>query len=275
MGNKGDLTSDFTPAAEDGQWTIVLGGIPTDIHYDQKGLTGHKVVDTIIDRIMDFASRQFNHNYIEIRDPNGEVFRRVQAQEVNMQPEGTMLAGSYGSKYTSFADDEIYFYDPHEDKENMLRSGTDPDQTSKVFVGTKEQVMELYYHALSGVQHANEQPLDFSVHTSNGNTFVAEILQKMEEASMALGYGAFQNFDLDGIDVGRDDAVYDFPATDTRFETQDDLMRAIDSLERDVAERHNAIKLGADSAEKPALDTEEASPQSTQPHGGMDPTKTI
>ncbi len=230
-----NLSPNFQAASNEGQWSIALGGIPVNLHLENKGLS-----------LFSFANELFNgtnHNYLDIRGPEGEVFRRIQAQEANMGSSGRMLAATYGSAGTDFSQDEIYHDDPNENGvPNMLRSGDDPDQTGVIFTGTQEQVLSLYHQALVGVINGNNQDLDYSaLWGDNGNTFTAEILEKMQEAAIAQGL-VLNEFDPEGDDASFDREL-NFPAGEAIcFETEQELVDAIVSLEAQISEQHKAIK---------------------------------
>ncbi|MCC6597297.1 MAG: hypothetical protein IT559_00710 [Alphaproteobacteria bacterium] len=237
MKEKAPISPQFKTASNEGQWSIVLGGIPVNLNLEKKGLG-----------FLSFADEWFsgtNHNYLEIRGPKGDVFRRLQAQEANMRPVGRMMAATYGSEGTDFSKDEIYSDDPNERGiPNMLRSGDNPEQTGTIFTGTKEQVLELYHQGLVGVINGNNQDLGYNaLWGNNGNTFTAEVLEKMEEAAVAKGY-KISSFDPKGDDAAFDRNKLDFPAgRGVCFASTEELLDAITILEEKISKQHEMIKI--------------------------------
>jgi hypothetical protein len=240
MGTENDALSSspsFEKAATEGQWSIALGGIPINLNLENKGLG-----------LLSFAdewANGTNHNYIEIRGPNDEVFRRIQAQEANMGAMGDMMGASYGSEYVSFGEDQIYHDDAHDSIPNMLRSGDDPEQTATIFTGTKDQVLTLYHQAITGVVELNNQDQDYNaLWGNNGNTFAAEILEVMHDAARTNGYVAPTSFDPKGDDAGFDSSVFDIqPGHDICYNDPDQLLAAIDTIEEKIGEQYQAITI--------------------------------
>lgn len=238
MGDKTSSSPDFRTAAREGQWSIALGGIPVNLHLENKGLG-----------LLSFANEWFsgtNHNYLEIRGPGGEVFRRIQTQEANMKPIGRMMGATYGSAGTDFGKDEVYHDDPNEHGiPNMLRSGDDPGQTGTLFTGTKEQVLGLYHQGLVGVLRGNNQDLRFNALPggNNGNSFTAEVLEQIQQAAIAKGY-VVRDFDPKGNNAAFDKSRFTFAAgQETCFSSEQQLLDAITVLEEKVSEQHAAIKI--------------------------------
>ncbi|MBI4030378.1 MAG: hypothetical protein HY370_01770 [Proteobacteria bacterium] len=238
MGGKISSSPSFQTAARQGQWSIALGGIPVNLHLENKGLG-----------LLSFANEWFsgtNHNYLEIRGPKGDVFRRIQTQEANMKPIGRMLAAAYGSEGTDFSKDEIYHDDPNRRFPNMLRSGDNPGQTGTLFTGTKEQVLGLYHQGLSGVLEGNNLDLRYNALPggNNGNAFTAEILQHMQQAALANGYVVRDDFRPKGNNAAFDKDRFNFASgREICFNSEQELLDAITALEEKVSEQHAAIKI--------------------------------
>lgn len=240
MSGINSISPNFEMAATDGQWSIVLGGIPVNLNLESKGFGW-----------LDFADELFsgtNHNYLEIRGSENEIFRRLQAQETNMAPIGRMMGGAYGSEGTDFSKDEIYRDDPNESGHaNMLRSGDNPEQTGTIFIGTKEQVLGLYHQGLVGIINGNNQDLDYNaLWGNNGNTFTAEILEKMQESAIAQGY-IVKDFDPKGDDADFNKDAFNFPSGEAVcFNTEKELLDAIALLEEKASQQYVAIKANSD-----------------------------
>jgi hypothetical protein len=225
---------DFKTAATEGQWSIVMGGIPVNLHLENKGLGW-------FDSLNEIAKDQ-NHNYIEIRGPDNQVFRRIQTYEPDMLLVGEMMCATYGSEGTDFSKDTIYHDDPNLNVTNMLRSGDDPDQSGKIFTGTKEQVLSIYHQGLVGVINGNKEGFFFNAVGGNqGNTLTAEILEKMQEAGHKMGLKV-GDFDPKGKDIAFDKNVFDLPEGQAVcFSSEQELIDAITVLETIISQQHEKI----------------------------------
>lgn len=230
---KTQITSGFTTACEQGQWSIVLSGMKIDLNLEEKGYDGMGWADGLLSFI--------NHNYIEIREPCGTPFRRIQAQEADMKSSGRMLGASYGSEGTPFIADQIYHDNPHETVEHMLEFGLDNTRTSAVFSGTKEQVMTLYHQALEAVIELNNQDLEYSG-GQNGNTFTSEVLEHIVETAHAYNL-TVKDFDPAGWDMAFDvEKLSTSVGGRIQFESITELEGAIATLENLASGQFQAIK---------------------------------
>lgn len=217
------LKVSFATPANEGQWSLVLGGIPVILH--EHG--GWKV--------------PVNHNYLELRDDRGDVMRRVHSREAGMQATGDMLTGVYGSEHLPFSEDQIGNNDPHETRPHMLRDGDNPEQVGAVVMGTREQILGVYHQTLVGVISIANADLDYNAlgFGLNGNTVTAEVTEITMRAARVQGLEV-KTFNPAGYDIDFDDSELntDGIGGDICYGSEEELMAAIDTLEKIAAEQH-------------------------------------
>jgi len=109
-------------------------------------------------------------------------------------------------------------------------------------------LVKLYHQALTGIINGNNQDLRYNaLWGNNGNTFAAEILEKMQEAAEAMGYVKVNDFDPKGKDADFNKDEYNFPyGQEVCFSSEQELLDAIKVLEEKVSEQFKAIKIDDD-----------------------------
>lgn len=216
------LRNNFLDAANEGQWSLVVGGIPIVLH--EHG--GWKV--------------PVNHNYMELRDGDNNVLRRMHSREVDMQGSGEMLTGVYGSQHLPFEADVIGNNDPHETNPNMLRDGDNPDYVGAIVTGTREEILGVYHQTLLGVVGFGNEDFQYNALSIglNGNNATAELAEITARAAKAQGLEVTE-FDPKGLDLGFDASEIDSTIGDKIcYDSEEELLSAIDALEKTAAEQH-------------------------------------
>lgn len=231
-----NLGDSFSGPANEGQWSMVLGGIPIVLH-EHGGW-----------------SIPFNHNYLELRDGDGNTLRRIHSREVDMQGSGEMLTGVYGSEHLPFAEDVIGNNDPHKTNPNMLRDGADPEYVGAIVTGTPQQVLGVYHQTLQGVIGIGNRNFEYNAlgFGLNGNTVTAELVEITHRAAEAQGVEVAE-FDPRGMDIDYRDTEIDSSHIGGEIcydGSPETLLNAIAELEETIAKQHEFTMA------EPKLDTQ-------------------
>lgn len=220
-------------------WQIRYGAEPIDLHLlgknsrADKFLEGHGVTAGV--------GSVFNHNYIEILNPSGEVVKRVHGMglepkdgKLEMTGSGRLVGLVVDGKYTTFEkDDPVQRDDPHATKPHNLQHADKQDYTKTVFTGSERDVMEIYGAMIRGSIEINNKDLYFSLFGLNSNTFNAEMKEKVDQIAEKMGVKV-EDHDAPGWDVGSDDTKIDtMPASRVKtWGSMSELRAYIDVLEK-------------------------------------------
>lgn len=235
-------------------WKIRYGAEPIDLHLTGKGTHSDKFIENKLG-ITAGPGGIFNHNYIEILNPDSEVVKRVHGLglepkdgQLEMTGKGRLIGLVVDGKYTPFSDDPIQRDDPHPHLPNNLqhaessnRFGENP--TKIVFNGTERQVMEIYGAMLNSSIDINNQGIKFDLLRLNSNTFNAEMKEKVTQISGILGVKV-KSHDPSGWDIGSDpEKIQTAPATRVKaWDSMLELRNHIDTLEKAAHEQWETLK---------------------------------
>ena len=245
-------------------WQIRYGAEPIDLHLFKK--LGRKDIDKSIEAkgVTAGPGGVFNHNYIEILNPAGEVVKRVHGigleakdGKLEMTGSGRLVGLVVDGKYTTFEnDDPIQRDDPHAKKPHNLQHADEirmlrGEFTKTVFKGSEREVMEIYGAMIRGSIEINNKDIRFDLFGLNSNTFNAEMKEKVNQIAKLMGVEVGSH-DAPGWDVGSDDKKID-TADASRVKTwglMSDLRDYIDALEqtshKQWLELNQAAKNGKD-----------------------------
>lgn len=265
-GNKQNLKETFAPAAQAGEWTVVFGSEPIDLHMLRK--SGFPEAEKAIE---DFTGLQagiggvFNHNYIEVRNPDGNVFRRAHGvgldENWEMTGGGRLVAMITGTPQTPFSADPIQRDDPSSSHPNMLQHGDDPDQARVVFRGSEMQVMQMYRGIAHDANQMNIKGYNFGLLGQldpNSNSAFGELREGLKSTAAQLGV-KLEKFDPSGWDIGRSHELDINHLAIKPDETLQDVKNDIARLERE-----NATQLGLIKADN-GVDLSKADLKATSP----------
>lgn len=188
----------------------------------------------------------FNHNYIEILNPAGEVVKRVHGigleakdGKLEMTGSGRLVGLVVDGKYTTFEnDDPIQRDDPHAKKPHNLQHADETrmlrgEFTKTVFKGSEREVMEIYGAMIRGSIEINNKDIRFDLFSLNSNTFNAEMKEKVDQIAKQMGVEVGSH-DAPGWDVGSDDRTLETDKA-SRVKTwgsMSELRNYIDALEQ-------------------------------------------
>ncbi len=234
-------------------WKIRYGAEPIDLHLTGKGTRSDKFIENRLG-ITAGPGGIFNHNYIEILNPNNEVVKRVHGlglepkdDQLEMTGKGRLIGLVVDGKYTPFSDDPIQRDDPHPRLPNNLQHaeslslfGENP--TKIVFNGTEREVMEIYGAMLNSSIDINNQGIKFDLLRLNSNTFNAEMKEKVNQISGILGVKV-KSHDPSGWDIGSDpEKIQTAPATRVKaWDSMLELRNHIDTLEKAAHEQWTTL----------------------------------
>lgn len=191
-------------------WKIRYGAEPIDLHLLGKGSRGDKWLES--HGVTAGIGGVFNHNYIEILNPSGEVVKRVHGMglepkdgKLEMTGSGRLVGLVVDGKYTKFEnDDPIQRDDPHATKPHNLQHAD--THTKVVFTGSEREAMEIYGAMIRGSIEINNKDIKFGLFGLNSNTFNAEMREKVSQITEKIGVKV-GDYDAQGWDVGSNDAT--------------------------------------------------------------------
>ncbi len=238
-------------------WKIRYGAEPIDLHLLKKA--GKPDWDKSIEAkgMTAGPGGVFNHNYIEILNPAGDVVKRVhglglerKGDTLEMTGSGRLVGLVVDGKYTTFEkDDPVQRDDPHATKPHNLQHAD--TYTKTVFTGSEREVTEIYGAMIRGSIEINNKDLSFGLFGLNSNTFNAEMKEKVNEIAGQMGVKV-ESHDAPGWDVGSDDSTIETTKA-SRVKTwgsMSELREYIDTLEKTSyeqwAELNQAAKSGKD-----------------------------
>ncbi len=263
VGESSGSVEAFNLARESGGWKIRYGAEPIDLHLiDDKG----KPQDPGVTMISAGPGAVFNHNYIEIMNPDGDVVKRVHGMGLDenwkMTGGGRLVGFVTDGKYTKFSDDHIQQDDPHVSKSNNLQHADvknmiGGDYTKVVFTGTEREVLQMYGTLVRSTIEINNQDPKFGLlgqFLPNSNTFNAEMKEKLGQISKELGLEIGTHNAL-GIDIGSNPDMLETERATKIFCTESlpELRSKIDQLEQLAAQQLKTLcgDINADLETKP------------------------
>jgi hypothetical protein len=253
MPDAAEIKSSFDVAREGANgWQIRYGAEPIDLHLFGKGTRVDKALERI--GITAGIGGSFNHNYIEIMNPDGDVVKRIHGLgldpkdgKLEMTGGGRLIGLTIDGKYTDFSQDPVQHDDPHETKPHNLQHADTKnwfgeDATKIVFKGSEREVMEIYGAMLRGSIEINNQDIKFDLFGLNSNTFNAEMKEKVQQIATKMGV-TVESHDPSGIDIGSDDGkISTLEASRVKtWGTMQELRDYIDTLEQTSHEQWLAL----------------------------------
>ncbi|MCE7887326.1 MAG: hypothetical protein DYH13_07480 [Alphaproteobacteria bacterium PRO2] len=225
-------------------WQIRYGAEPIDLHLFGKGSRIDKGLESA--GITAGIGSVFNHNYIEILNPSGEVVKRVHGMglepkdgKLEMTGSGRLVGLVVDGKYTIFEkDDPVQRDDPHAVKPHNLQHADFKDYTKTVFTGNEREIMEIYGAMIRGSIEINNKDIKFDLFGLNSNTFNAEMREKVNEISKEMGIKV-KDHDAPGWDVGFDEKkIHTTEASRVKtWGSMSELRDYIDTLEKTAHEQ--------------------------------------
>lgn len=255
------ISEHFDSATEGSRnWSIRFGAEPIDLHLTGKGTQADKFLENKAGITAGVGS-VFNHNYIEVVNPDGQVTKRVHGigldQNWQMTGSGRLVGFVTDGKYTKFSDDPLQKDDPHATKQNQLQHADEDGYTKTVFRGNERQVLQLYGGLVQSTIEINRQNSEFGLlgqKNPNSNSYNAEMKEKLNEMTDRLGIRV-ESHNAPGWDIGSDFDMKTESAKTISSPSLAELRKDVDQLEQTAAQQLTTLKqnIKADLQPAPSL----------------------